>query len=288
MHSHKSEYEIYSKKMIFYDIIGNFGNCTDSEPCGEDEGDCDHNSQCKEDHKCGIDNCRSSLGFQSQFDCCYSIEEDFCTLENSCSVDEGDCDTDDVCQGSLVCGLNNCPGYLNYDSAVDCCFKEMVGGEHFCTNTNTCGENEGDCDANNECQGGLECGVNNCPESLGFNNVDCCQGCCQKIIVTYATENLNPTYEFIYGTYISSGTDNSGRNYYTFDGFEGSYGIWWCSVYKAWVITNVIDIENCGIFPYAWTFNENICANTLSHDWKWQDSSLAGEGLIIKCWDHGK
>ena len=44
----------------------------------------------------------------------------------------------------------------------------------FC-NCNTCSENEGDCDAHDECQDGLFCGSNNCPVSLGYGSeVDCC------------------------------------------------------------------------------------------------------------------
>ena len=102
-------------------FLGNFGNCTDSNLCGEDEGDCDLDSQCKDNHKCGNDNCRSSLGFHSQFDCCYGLGIDFCTTENPCGIDEGDCDLNSVCQDTLVCGLDNCPESLGYDSTTDCC-----------------------------------------------------------------------------------------------------------------------------------------------------------------------
>ena len=163
--------------MIFHDISGNFGSCTDSNPCGEDEGDCDHDGECKEDHNCGTDNCRSSLGFESFYDCCYSLEEDFCTIENPCGVDQGDCDSNVECLDGLVCGLNNCPDSLGYDSEVDCCFGTIVGDDDFCTSdTNPCGVNEGDCDSNNECQTNLLCDTtNSCPASLGFaSDVNCC------------------------------------------------------------------------------------------------------------------
>jgi len=36
-------------------------------------------------------------------------------------VNEGDCDTDTDCQGSLVCGQDNCPGTGNFDKSDDCC-----------------------------------------------------------------------------------------------------------------------------------------------------------------------
>ena len=58
---------------------------------------------------------------------------------------------------------------------IGCCYNATVGGEDFCTTTNPCGEDEGDCDSIDDCQDGLACGSNNCPYSLGFDSeVDCC------------------------------------------------------------------------------------------------------------------
>ena len=45
--------------------------CTSSQKCGEGEGDCDSDVDCAGNLKCGDDNCDTSLGFGSQFDCCY-------------------------------------------------------------------------------------------------------------------------------------------------------------------------------------------------------------------------
>ena len=62
------------------------------------------------------------------------------------------------------------------DLGLDCCYNSSstIGDEHFCTTVNPCREDEGDCDANNECQGDLTCD-NGCPTYLGFNaNVSCC------------------------------------------------------------------------------------------------------------------
>ena len=36
------------------------------------------------------------------------MEEDFCTHENPCGVEQGDCDSNDMCMAGLICGLNNC------------------------------------------------------------------------------------------------------------------------------------------------------------------------------------
>ena len=273
--------------------IGDEAFCTSEIPCGEDEGDCDSHTECQAGLACGLDNCPTSLGFDSEVDCCYySIkaccptlnvmltndvknhqgsfegvytfhgysneveywvdaggqnaiwykasgstcywligylhdlgtmstgifsqsntlekkcpnnegyvwnwnfwndnfwittndvdikcknENDFCTSENPCGSDKGDCDTHDDCQDGLFCGSNNCPNDLGFHSEFDCCYAPTVGDEHFCTFGIPCGENEGDCDTNDECQDDLECGSNNCPGSLGFNSdVDCCYPC---------------------------------------------------------------------------------------------------------------
>ena len=98
----------------------------------------------------------------------------FCNC-NRCSENEGDCDSHDECQDGFVCGSNNCPALLTFDSETDCCYQPTVGDEDFCQYQSTCGLEEGDCDSNNECQGGLFCGYNNCPVSHGFDTeVDCC------------------------------------------------------------------------------------------------------------------
>ena len=96
-------------------------------------------------------------------------------MGNLCAVDEGDCDFNDECKIGLFCGSNNCPVSLGFDSEVDCCYQPTLGDEHFCASGIPCGEDEGDCDSNDECQNGLVCGSNNCPASLGFDSeVDCC------------------------------------------------------------------------------------------------------------------
>ena len=46
--------------------------------------------------------------------------ENFCTIENPCGEDLGDCDSDDECQNNLFCGYNNCPLLGTF---VDCCSK---------------------------------------------------------------------------------------------------------------------------------------------------------------------
>ena len=54
------------------------------------------------------------------------FQPDKCTTSNQCGVDEGDCDSDEECTGTLKCGNNNCftdegPG-SEISSAADCCY----------------------------------------------------------------------------------------------------------------------------------------------------------------------
>ena len=103
-------------------------------------------------------------------------EDDFCTSENPCVTDQGDCDTHDECQEGLSCGSNNCPDSLGFHSEFDCCYIPTVGDQHFCTTSNPCAVDEGDCDFNNECQANLFCDADSsCPAYLGFaSDMNCC------------------------------------------------------------------------------------------------------------------
>ena len=48
-------------------------------------------------------------------------EDDFCTPENPCGEDQGDCDTHGECQDGLRCGTNNCPITASMSTDMDCC-----------------------------------------------------------------------------------------------------------------------------------------------------------------------
>ena len=97
---------------------GHFGGCDSTNLCAEDEGDCDHDSECKEGLKCGTDNCHVP-----HFDCCYKPCEgnDCCSADYPCGMNQGDCDFDHQCQFGLKCGSNNCPTNSIYQPNDDCC-----------------------------------------------------------------------------------------------------------------------------------------------------------------------
>ena len=54
-----------------------FLGCTSSQQCGKGEGDCDTDADCAGNLKCGDgkngfdNNCDTSLGFPSSYDCCF-------------------------------------------------------------------------------------------------------------------------------------------------------------------------------------------------------------------------
>ena len=207
----------------------NTGPCTTSDqcicrqndfcaktPCGEGQGDCDDDTECEGSLVCGHMNCMNS----TVSDCCtqqcnndsdclnqecntenkqcrldsYSTDWSNCSLDSPCSNGEGDCDNDAECDGSLLCGINNCEGGL---SNMDCC-KRSCNNDSDCINQecNTdanqcrldsystnwskcsqdspCGTGEGDCDLHSDCEGRLMCGSDNC--GSGPKGMDCCQG----------------------------------------------------------------------------------------------------------------
>ena len=45
---------------------------------------------------------------------------------NTCSENEGDCDSHYECQDGLFCGSNNCPASLGFDSEIDCCTSTQI------------------------------------------------------------------------------------------------------------------------------------------------------------------
>lgn len=111
--------------------------------------------------------------------------QDYCTVACPGNAGDGDCDSDAECASPNICGLNNGARYgfpYNYDfcapphcfngtvdgdeTAVDCggpscgacvCSTGVNGDAEFCTLSCPCGEGEGDCDVDGDCDPGLRC-----------------------------------------------------------------------------------------------------------------------------------
>ena len=104
-----------------------------------------------------------------------------------CKENEGDCDSNNDCEGDLICGSDNCLNLSstdNFTSSHDCCFAAIkCGGSQTdtascCTSVSPCGINEGDCDDHFECQGELMCGIDNCINILPSDNFPSTHDCC--------------------------------------------------------------------------------------------------------------
>ena len=116
--------------------------------------------------------------------------DEFCYC-NTCSENEGDCDTHDECQDGLICGSNNCPASLGFDFEVDCCYPNENPCYDTCGYPNYKGDNYCD-DENNNCgcewDGGDCCGDN--------LNTQYCTAC--ECLDPNAKENGNLYLEFRY------------------------------------------------------------------------------------------
>ena len=99
--------------------------------------------------------CRGGYG------CCHK------DYTNRCGDGDGDCNVDEDCVGSLICGSNNCKNWRSltgmWDSDDDCC-------ERRCTKEHPCKEGDGHCEDDNDCQnpGWLKCGDNLCLDQTYF------------------------------------------------------------------------------------------------------------------------
>ena len=60
-------------------------------------------------------------------------------------------------------------------SAVSCTGGSSEELSRCCDPSQPCGLGEGDCDDDDDCQGSLVCGSNNCDQSLFWSKADCCE-----------------------------------------------------------------------------------------------------------------
>ena len=52
-------------------------------------------------------------------------DDEFCYC-NTCSENEGDCDSHNECQSNHFCGSNNCPASLDFNFEIDCCSSTQI------------------------------------------------------------------------------------------------------------------------------------------------------------------
>ena len=120
-------------------------------------------------------------------------EDTFC-MGRVCKKGEGGCRSDSECDGSLVCGSDNCAFGT---TGIGCCTRQCNGhsdctsGEcnaersqcrlnsgtvdwSKCSQDDPCADGVGDCDNDGECEGLLVCGNDKCLN--GPSTMDCCIG----------------------------------------------------------------------------------------------------------------
>ena len=156
-----------------YPCNGTTCSCIDTI-CYEGEGPCSMDSQCTGTLVCGKNNCP----WDSSKDCCRKPcdgNDSACICADTlCYEGEGPCALHQECEGALTCGVDNC---LWGDGTSECCRKPCNAqhGGHIgeCCSDTVCHEGEGDCDVDDECDGYLVCGTNNCP--WGVATDDCCR-----------------------------------------------------------------------------------------------------------------
>ena len=182
------------------------------KPCKMGEGECQLHSECEGSLVCGHLNCAlhrccSSICY-NDLDCfnqecnpddylcrldSYSTDWSRCSQGSTCADGEGDCDRHTDCEGTLVCGNENCAsGPIGMDCCVHTCLSDSDCPNQECnatikqcrldsystdwsncSNISPCAEGEGDCDLNADCEGGLVCGKDNCES--GPTGMDCCE-----------------------------------------------------------------------------------------------------------------
>lgn len=162
---------------------GSLDFCSPGCPCELGEGDCDSDGECVAGAVCarGVG---ASFGYSPDTDVCVSECDDvfngtfdFCSPSCPCDFGQGDCDNDDDCAGTMVCGQNVGASFgfpADMDVCVDACSDLLNGTFGFCTPSCPCDEGQADCNTALDCAPGLICG-HDLGASYGYNpEMDVC------------------------------------------------------------------------------------------------------------------
>ena len=140
----------------------NFDLCKDFGPCPAGNGDCDSDSECQSGLRCSQD-VGAIYGYPANYDVCEvravtNDLVDYCRDYGPCSVGQGDCDANSECQSGLRCS-QDVGAIYGYPANYDVCEVRAVTNDlvDYCRDYGPCSVGQGDCDANSECQSGLQC-----------------------------------------------------------------------------------------------------------------------------------
>jgi len=103
----------------------------------------------------------------------------FCRDCGPCADGEGDCDNDGQCEAGTSCAMN-VGAQFGYNPNIDVCVAPSggcpwpAGHPHFCRDCGPCGDGEGDCDNDGQCEAGTSCAMD-VGAQFGYNpNIDVC------------------------------------------------------------------------------------------------------------------
>merc|ERR1711970_926380 len=150
-----------------------------------------------------------------------------CTTSSPCDEAQGDCDTDEECNNGLVCGIDNChtdfqgrPNISSLPSDADCCMQprcDLLGADAWnCCGRRTnstgghlpCGDGQGDCDSDDDCEAHLICGINNCHKISGKEHANETMDCCMQPTCDASFHYITSTIMNIFFQYITSNIMN--------------------------------------------------------------------------------
>lgn len=167
---------------------GDADYCRLCGPCTEGQGGCSSDDECASTDLACVEDAGAYFGFPPDTKVCVGTDScsqllgdySYCSVCGPCEEGEGDCDSDLQCDTGLVCTHEVGPDY-GFGWDVDVCLPrapeecaDLLGEDGYCNECGPCGEMEGDCDSDDECEEGFYC-ISNVGDDYGWDpTIDVC------------------------------------------------------------------------------------------------------------------